>query len=91
MPNHIHGLLFINNQKYESRIPHNVNNISPKKGSISSVIRSFKGIVTKSIRQIDNNFKWQSGYYDVIIKDEISRLIIEQYIQENPEKWINSH
>ena len=91
MPNHIPGLLFINNQKYESRIPHNVNNISPKKGSISSVIRSFKGIVTKSIRQIDNNFKWQSGYYDVIIKDEISRLIIEQYIKENPEKWINSH
>ena len=33
----------------------------------------------------------QSGYYDVIIKDEISRLIIEQYIKENPEKWINSH
>jgi len=40
---------------------------SPKSGSLSVVIRSFKSAVTKNAHLINNDFSWQSGFYDNII------------------------
>lgn len=38
--------------------------ISPKRGSILTVIRSFKSVVTKKSYDIQSVFVWQPNYYD---------------------------
>ncbi|MBU0577427.1 transposase, partial [Patescibacteria group bacterium] len=63
--------------------------ISPKSGSLSTVIRSFKSIVTKTTNKIypGINFKWQARFYDHIIRNEKSLNEIRGYIYDNPERW----
>ena len=91
MPNHLHGLLYVNNQELNPIILHDKKNISPQKGDISTVIRSYKGIVTQTIRNTNKKFKWQSGYYDNVIKNEQALIATAQYIRENPKRWLLNH
>ena len=66
----------------------NMSKISPKPNSLSSIIGSLKSVITKRIHQIGLiNFKWQLGFYDHIIRNEISLNKIRKYIQDNPAKW----
>jgi len=57
--------------------------ISPKSGSLSVVIRSYKSAVTKDAHKFDNVFSWQHGFYDTIIctNGQLSR--IRKYISNN--------
>ena len=50
--------------------------ISPKSGSISVVVRSYKSAVTKHVHRLDSNFSWQHGFYDTIIctTGQLSRI-----------------
>lgn len=61
--------------------------ISPKYGSLSTIIRSYKSAVTKNARKIHADFKWQSNYHDHIIRNDESFHRIQQYIINNPNKW----
>ena len=61
--------------------------ISPKSGSISTIIRSFKSICSKKIHKINADFKWQSRFYDHIIRDETDYEAKHYYIVNNPNKW----
>jgi len=62
--------------------------ISPKPNSLSSIIGSYKSICTKQIRRLyDQNFKWQSRFYDHIIRDEIDLNRTREYIITNLAKW----
>ncbi len=61
--------------------------ISPKRGSLSTVIRSFKSIVTKNSRKINPNFKWQPRFYDRIIRNNNELNRIRNYIVNNPKIW----
>jgi REP element-mobilizing transposase RayT len=63
--------------------------ISPKKGSISIVIRSYKSACTNAINKTypGLNFQWQSRFHDHIIRDKQSHRLIRQYILGNPSKW----
>lgn len=61
--------------------------ISPKTGSLSSIIRSYKSQVTKMARPINPNFAWQSRFWDHIIRNDESYQRIKQYIINNPKKW----
>jgi putative transposase len=61
--------------------------ISPKSGTISSIIRSYKSIVTKHARYIDPEFEWQSRFHDHIIRNETSFNNIQNYIENNPLNW----
>jgi len=102
MPNHIHGIITINQPRdvacnissgniISDDIPSGKNEkmakISPKKGSLSSVIRSYKSAVTKQVRQIDTNFSWQSLYHDHIIRNPFALNRIRNYINNNPDNW----
>jgi len=115
MPNHIHGILIINNPSVETLhcnvSNHNVsndnvsnNNVSkndihtisknqqmslqsPRPGSVSAIIRSYKSIVSRKAKEINPNFRWQSRFYDHIIRNSNSFENIQNYIQNNPEKW----
>ena len=62
--------------------------ISPKSGSLSVVIRSYKSAVTKNARLINGDFSWQSRFYDAIIctNGQLSR--IRKYIRNNPITWV---
>ena len=61
--------------------------ISPKSGSISVVVRSYKSAVTKHVHILDNHFSWQRGFYDTIIctTGQLSR--IRKYILDNTQNW----
>ncbi len=61
--------------------------ISPKSGTIGRIIGSYKGAVTKHANRLGVPFKWQSRFYDHIIRNEESLFHIQKYIIDNPQKW----
>ena len=85
MPNHMHGILVIENIKPSQR---DVSTFTLKRNSLGSIINQFKGKCTKRI-QISGfpEFAWQPRYYDHIIRNDDSLQKIRRYIQENPLKW----
>lgn len=60
--------------------------LSPKSGSLSVVIRSYKSAVTRYARMIDCDFSWQSGFYDSIICTAGQLARVRKYIENNPLK-----
>ncbi|MEL6268408.1 MAG: hypothetical protein AAFU54_27135 [Chloroflexota bacterium] len=63
--------------------------ISPKPGSLSAIIRSYKSAVTKAIRHTttDRTPIWQGRYHDRIIRDERELNAFRNYILTNPARW----
>lgn len=99
MPDHVHGILFIEKDEVEaqegfvacneSTTPKNqvMSQKSPKKGSLPSVIRSYKSAVSNFSRKSNPQFSWQSLYYDRIIFDPEAIERISKYIEDNPKNW----
>ncbi len=76
----------------KTRMPKNINRtmkiISPKRGSISIIIRSFKSACTKKIHLMEySDFSWQPRYHDRVIRDEFELNRIRKYIRDNPKNW----
>lgn len=64
------------------------NEFGPQRNNISSIVRGFKSACTRKILKNGmEDFGWQSGFYDHIIRDQESLIKIEQYIRENPYRW----
>jgi putative transposase len=61
--------------------------ISPKRGSLSSVIRSYKSAITGYANKNNMEFGWQERYHDHIVKDGDEFKRINIYIGDNPKKW----
>ena len=57
------------------------------KNSISAMVGSFKSAVTKYANKNNIPFKWQSRFYDHVIRDEKELNNIREYIISNPEQW----
>jgi putative transposase len=109
MPNHIHGILAIvasvaslhcNDATDKDATAKNqfMSAISPKSGSISRVLNSYKGACSKEIKAAsavasaslqcnDATFSWQSKFHDRIIRNEEELHRIQQYIINNPKNW----
>ena len=98
MPNHIHGIIELNNNAVgvENLQPRNVENIQPRRnefqkiipGSLGSIVRGFKIGVTKWMRQnTDIHDVWQRNYYEVIINNDQAYNEISMYISNDPQKW----
>ena len=64
-----------------------MSSISPKSGSLATIIRSFKSAVTIRARGINPSFTWQPRFYDHIIRTGIELSKIRSYIKSNPAKW----
>jgi REP element-mobilizing transposase RayT len=64
-----------------------LSDISPKPGSISVIIRSYKSAVTKHCNLLGFDFSWQPRFHDHIIRDEKSFQNISDYIINNPVNW----
>lgn len=61
--------------------------ISPQAGSVSTIIRSYKSVVSKNARFIHATFAWQARFHDHIIRTDVSFNQIQQYILTNPQHW----
>ena len=66
--------------------------ISPKRGSLSHLMRKFKGLVTKEARTQGwlgaTTPLWQARFYDRIVRTAKELQRLEQHIQTNPLTWI---
>ena len=86
MPNHIHGIIIINNNPVGNRPACSVN----KNNNLSVIIGSYKATVTKQINRINNTvFQWQKSFHDHIIRKTDSLEKIREYIVNNPLNWDN--
>jgi REP element-mobilizing transposase RayT len=105
MPNHIHGIIDINNdQIVEARHAsplrsknlksQSVKSDGVKPQSLGAIIGSFKSAVTKQLHQtkiINQEKIWQRNYYEHIIRDEQDYQQIVEYILSNPFNWEFDH
>jgi putative transposase len=85
MPDHVHGILFLNRPKYESW---RTNAFKPQSENLASIIRGYKAAVKKYavINRIE--FDWQPRYYDHVIHAEPELHAVQKYIEDNPIKWL---
>ncbi|MEL6232751.1 MAG: transposase, partial [Cyanobacteria bacterium J06627_3] len=62
--------------------------ISPKRGSLGAIVRSYKSSVTRHCRQNGySHFAWQPRFYEHIIRADGSIEYIRRYIVNNPRNW----
>jgi putative transposase len=85
MPNHIHGILFLNNPHKEYWVK---NKFGPQSQNLGSVIRGFKVAVKTYATKNNIDFAWQPRYYDHVIRSEKEYLAISGYIVNNPDEWL---
>ena len=93
MPNHIHGILFIENETppTEEKEIELRQFGKPLSGSLSVIIASYKSGVTKRIGEARGckTEVWQSKFWDHIIRDEHDLQKQREYILNNPSNWEN--
>ena len=95
MPNHIHGIIVINDVLFHvgahCNAPlqtNNKNQFGPQSNNLGAIIRGFKGVTTKRIHSIGScGFLWQRNYYEHVIRNEIELNWIREYIINNPLQW----
>lgn len=75
------------NDNFDKSKNKKLSDISPKAGSISTIIRSYKSAVTKHARMINKRFGWQARFHDHIIRNNKSYDKIINYIETNPYYW----
>jgi REP element-mobilizing transposase RayT len=57
---------------------------NPGKQKLSSIIGSYKSIVSRMSHKINESFTWQSRFYDKIIHDLYELMHYQDYIKNNP-------
>ncbi|HEY8781219.1 MAG TPA: hypothetical protein VIM16_06370 [Mucilaginibacter sp.] len=85
MPNHIHGILYINKP---GNIDWQINKFGVQSQNLASVIRGYKASVKAYATTNNIEFGWQPRYYDHVIRNEKEYLYINGYIAGNPEQWL---
>jgi putative transposase len=87
MPNHIHGIIILNDHGRDVQL--NVpTRLSPRKGSLSVIIRTYKAAVTTECRRKGLfDFRWQSRFYEHIIRSNKDLDNIRDYITGNVLRW----
>jgi len=96
MPNHIHGLIILDNSATLIRDQPAVPLLAheqfskPVSGSIPTIVRSYKSAVTKQINalwQTPSHTFWQRNYYEHIVRNLTEMEKIHRYIANNPASW----
>ena len=92
MPNHMHGILVFH-KRARHAVP--LRDTAPRfeafgkpvRGSLPTVIRSFKAAVSEGIRGTPALRVWQRNYYERVLQtgDEFQQA--SRYIWENPRNW----
>jgi len=93
MPNHIHGIIFIQNNDNTVGVIHELPLHDPKqrrKMLIPKIVGYFDMNVAKQINILRNTRGkrvWQRNYYEHVIRDEADLNRIREYIINNPANW----
>jgi len=102
MPNHMHGIIIITDGKGTAETSNNLDGESsrraptreqfqkPVKGSVPTIIRSYKSSVSYRInlmRGSDGVPVWQRNYYEHIIRNDKDLQNKTDYINANPLLW----
>ncbi len=92
MPNHVHGIIVIEEREIKLDPQVNSNSSLPQgtqSGSLGAIIKNFKSVSKRRINRLNKNKLtiWQRGYHDKIIRNEEAYENIRRYILENPLKW----
>lgn len=92
MPNHVHGIIVIEEREIQLDPQVNYNSSLPQgtqSGSLGAIIQNFKSVSKRRINRLNKNKLtiWQRGDRDKIIRNEEAYENIRQYILENPLKW----
>jgi REP element-mobilizing transposase RayT len=85
MPNHLHGVLFITEDKRESCRQL----FGAPSGSLSAMIQNFKSVTTRLVNRIHHTPGqpvWQRNFYEHVVRDNRDLENIRRYILENPER-----
>ena len=85
MPNHMHGIIFINRPDKFNWEP---NKFGVQSQNLGSVIRGYKASVKTFATINDIEFNWQPRYHDRVIRNEKEYLNIKNYIIGNPRQWL---
>jgi putative transposase len=89
MPDHVHGILWINLVGNGQTNPVGNGHARSLRG-LPTVIGSYKSAVSKRIHELGvMEFQWQKSYHDRIIRSEDELNNIQQYILNNPVNWDN--
>ena len=93
MPNHIHGIIILGGEFRRDvacnvSTPQTMSSISPKAGSLATVMRSYKSAVSNECHTAGfRSFAWQPRYFDHIIRNEVDLHRIRLYIRNNVLQW----
>jgi len=71
----------------QSKTPGELRFRNQRKDTLSSIIGSFKSIVTKHAHRIHADFEWQERFHDHIIRNEEEYCRIAIYIENNVTNW----
>jgi putative transposase len=88
MPNHIHGIIEINNDG-RFKTAHNVGNglkPFPTIHGLSEIVRGFKTFSSRRINEFQH-FQWQKSFHDRVIRNDDEYYHYKYYIQQNPINW----
>ncbi|GEO12202.1 transposase [Segetibacter aerophilus] len=88
MPNHIHGIVEINDHMVGTGRDLSLQQQQRKIKSLSELMGAYKTTTSKQIHLSGLTvFKWQRSFHDHIIRNEESYERISNYIQKNPSNW----
>ena len=97
MPNHVHAIVCLNVDECEkdtgrSPVSFSSSGVTRSKNpmlsqSLGGIIRGIKARISRSARQMNVPFGWQSRFYDHIIRSRESLNNIAQYIENNVAQW----
>jgi REP element-mobilizing transposase RayT len=100
MPNHIHGIVMIGRNEFNTPTATNKNiliepqtdiayknSFGPQRKNLSSILRGYKSAVTVAARNFNIEFEWQSRFHEHIIRSMDDYYRISNYIINNPSKW----
>ena len=92
MPDHLHGIVRLHFDDIDPNFPkifHEFKQTVPR--SLSTIIRSYKSSVTKTIHGLGNDaFRWQRNFHERMIRSDDALNRARLYIRNNPKKWIDS-
>ena len=92
MPNHIHAIIGIGKNKYNTVCRDamhcaSTNQFGPQSKNLASIIRGYKSSVKKYATMNHIDFVWQPRFHDHIIRNDESFHRISEYIINNPLNW----
>lgn len=101
MPNHVHGIVFINEGRGDAlnviegaRLSDlNASPLRPhgtQRGSLGAIVQNVKSVASRRInrlRRMPGAPLWQRNYYEHVVRNENELDRIRRYVVGNPAKW----